>query len=121
MKFKLFFKKDYWKNRVVVWLLALGFVANLANWIILAVFIKISGSTIILHYNVYFGVDVMDRPGWVFILPGVGLTLLLINNFLAMYFYANKERIASYVLLSAAFMAQLALQIAALSVIIINY
>ena len=133
-KFKLFFKSacpqllrdsvaggDYFRNKVNAWLLALSLLANIANWVILAIFIRPTDNNIILHYNVYFGVDMMGSWKSVFVLPSVGLALFLINFFLSKYFYRNKEKVASYILLIALFMAQLSLLIATLSVIIINY
>lgn len=120
-KRKLFFKSEYWRNRIAFWLLVSSLLANVVNWAILPIFVRPTVSTIILHYNVYFGVDAMGDWKWVFILPGIGFFLLIVNNFLAMYFYANKERIASYVLLIGALMVQLCLLIASISVIIINY
>lgn len=120
-RFKLFFSKEYWHSRTVLWLLISSIVGNLVNWIIILIYVRPTVPTIILHYNVYFGVDMMGNWGWVFILPGIGLFLLIINNSLAIYFYGNLERIASYILLIAALMVQLSLLIATLSVIIINY
>ena len=129
-KFKLFFnalnpkklaKKDFFQNKIISWLIVIGIIANLANWIILAIFIRPVDGSIILHYNVYFGVDIMGNWKQVFIMPSIGLILFLINGFLAAYFYKNKERIAGYILLITSFMAQLSLMVASISVIIINY
>ena len=105
-RLKLFFTKSYWESRIVLGLLLSSILANVANWIAIPVFIRPTVPIIILHYNVYFGVDAMGN--W-------------INNFLALYFYDNKERITSYVLLATAMMVQLCLLIATFSVIIINY
>lgn len=120
-KFKLFFKGEYFSNRIVFRLIILSLAANAADWVSLAVFVRPPGYNIILHYNVYFGVDMMGDWRFVFVLPAIGLLLFFINNFLAAHFFANKERIASYVLLLAAFMIQISLLIASVSVIIINY
>lgn len=120
-RFKLFFKRDYFQNHLVLWMLIFSFGANLADWILLAVFTHPVDSGIILHYNVYFGVDMIGDWKLAFIMPAVGLILLVVNILLGAYFYRNKERIASYVLLIAALMAQLSLLIASTSVIIINY
>ena len=129
-KFKLFFnalnpkkmaKKDFFQSRINAWLAALNIFANLVNWIILAVFIRPVDRDIILHYNVYFGVDITGNWKQVFILPFIGLILFAINGFLAAYFYKSQERIAGYVLLITSFMAQLSLIVASISLIIINY
>ena len=120
-QFKLFFKNEYFKNKTNDWLLILSIFANIVNWGILAVFIRPTANKIILHYNVYFGVDATGSWKAVFILPAIGVVLLLVNFFLSLHFYRNKEKVAGYILLVAALMIQFSLLIASLSVIIINY
>jgi len=125
-KIKLFFKKnfaekDYFQNQILVWLLILSLAGNLANWIILLIFIRPVDFPIILHYNVYFGVDSTGDWKQVYFLPAIGFLLLIINWIFAVYFYKSKERIASYILLIALLMAIFSLLIASISVIIINY
>ncbi len=120
-RFKLFFNNDFFKNHIILWLLVFNFLANLANWLVLAIFINKSEGDIILHYNVYFGVDNFGNWKQVFLMPAIGLFLFLVNFQLSFFFYKNKERIASYTLLLASLMAQLSLIIAAVSVILINY
>jgi hypothetical protein len=126
LKFKLFLKRatrnnDFFHNHIALWLLSLNLILNVANWIILIVFINRVDGGIILHYNVYFGVDDIGNWKQAFILPAIGILLFSLNAFLASYFYKNKERIASYVLLIASSMAQINLIIASISVIMINY
>lgn len=116
-----FFTKEYFKSAIVIWLLLLSLAINFSEWIILKIFIKPVDFPIILHYNVYFGVDMVGNYRSVFLLPLIGLALLLVNFFLSAHFYRRKERIASYLLLMAAFMIQLSLLVATLSIIIINY
>ena len=118
---KDFFAQDYFHSAIAVWLMILSLVANLINWLILGIFIKPIDLPIILHYNVYFGVDMMGDYKEAFILPLIGIILLLINLFLSLFLYEKKERIASYLLLMAALMIQLALIVSSISVIIINY
>ena len=116
-----FFGQEYFKNHIIIWLLILGFITNLINWIILRIWVKSVDFSIILHYNVYFGVDLIGDYQQVYVLPTIGLILLCINCILSLYFYQQKERIASYVLLLAMLMIQLSLVVASTSVILINY
>lgn len=116
-----FFTQEYFRNHIIDWLLILSFVSNLANWILLKIFVKPVDHSIILHYNVYFGVDETGNWKNVWILPSIGLFLLIINLSLSLYFYRNEERIAGYLLLMATLMVQLSLVVAAVSVILINY
>lgn len=120
-KIKDFFANEYFKSRIVIWLLILSFVINLADWLILKIWIKPVDFSIILHYNVYFGVDSIGDYRQVYILPAIGFFLGIINFFLAKHFYDQKERIASYILLLTMLMIQLSLTVAETSVILINY
>jgi|GEM_PF-264124 len=129
---KLFFKgtvkkitrsireRAFFQSKIVLMLLILGLLANIANWLILFIFIRPVDTDIILHYNVYFGVDTMGNWKQVFIMPVIGFILFIINAALAAYFYRNKERIASYVLLLTALMAQVSFIIASAGIILIN-
>jgi hypothetical protein len=121
MRLRLFIKDDFYKSNIILWLLVLNLFFNLANWIMLAFFMRSVDGEIILHYNVYFGVDSIGDWKQVFIMPTIGIALFAINWALARYFYGRKERIASYALLLASLLSQLSLIIASISVILINY
>ena len=120
-RLKSFFVQEYFRSPIILWLLALSFLVNIGNLIILKVFIQPVDFPIILHYNVYFGVDVLDSWQKAYLLPIIGFFLLIINTLLGLYFYKQKERIASYILAIANLMIQLSLLVASISVILINY
>jgi len=120
-KIKLFFGQEYFKNRIVLWLLSLGIFLNVIIWLLLKFLLRSGGSSIILHYNVYFGVDSIGASHEVYVLPFIGCIIFFLNLFLSFYFYIKKERVASYVLLLTMLMVQGGLLISAISVIIINY
>lgn len=112
---------DYLRNSIGAWLVSLSLFFNLVNWIVLKIFIKPFDLPIILHYNVYFGVDIMGDWKESFFSPILGLFLFLINFSLALFFYAKKERIASHLLMISAVLIQLGLLVYSMSLIIINY
>jgi len=120
-RFKLFFKGAFFRDKVNLRLIIGTLLVNVINWLILFVFLKPATENIILHYNVYFGVDMTGKRNLAFLMPGIGLIIIIINFFLSKYFYRNDEIVAGYILLIAAFMAQISLIIASFSVIIINY
>lgn len=125
-KVKFFFKKriadcDFFQNKVVRWLLFLNFIANFINWVFLFLFISKIDVGIILHYNVYFGVDSIGDWRNALAMPFIGLFLFILNSILAAYFYKNKERIACHILLLVSFMTQIGFIIASASVVMINY
>jgi hypothetical protein len=111
----------FFKSQIAVWLLILSGLSNAINFAILWIWIEPVDYPIILHYNVYFGVDMIGDYRQAYFLPLTGLVLFVINLFLAIYFYAKKERIASYILLMATLMIQLSLIVGSLSIILINY
>lgn len=116
-----FFKQEYFKSHIIVWLLILGFLTNLIDWVILRIWIKPVDFSIILHYNVYFGVDLIGSYKQTYVLPMIGLILFMVNFLLSVFFYEKKERIASYILLIATLMIQLSLIVASVGIILINY
>jgi len=115
------FSQEFMKNSIIRWLLVGTVFLNAANWALLAIFIRPVNFNIILHYNVYFGVDLIGGWWQTYTLPSMGIVFLLINFFLALQFYRNKERIASYILLLASFMIQIGLIIASVGIVLINY
>jgi len=120
-KIKSFFTQEYFCNSIILWLLALSFLVNLINVVSLAIFVQPVDFHIILHYNVYFGVDFLDSWEKVYFMPFIGIILLIINVLLGLYFFNRKERIASHILMIANLMIQLSLLVASISIILINY
>jgi hypothetical protein len=118
---KSFFVQEYFKSVIVAWLLILSLVANLADWALLKFLIQPMNTPIILHYNVYFGVDLKGDYLQIFSIPLIGLFLFLTNGLLALKVYREGERIASYLLLMAVLMLQISLIVYSLGIILINY
>jgi hypothetical protein len=116
-----FFVADFFGNSIVHWILIGSFFLNIANWVALSIFIRPVDFPIILHYNVYFGVDIIGDWWQAYFLPATGVIMLLINAILAHFFYKRKERIASYLLLLAGFVIQVGIAISSASIILINY
>ena len=73
-----------------------------------------------LHYNIYFGIDLLGDWYQIFILPGLGLLFFLIN-FIAGFVSYHKEKIISYFLAGTASFCQLILLVATALIIFINY
>ncbi len=119
---KLFFGEEYLHSKIAMTLSISAFSINILDCLLLGLFLRLPKETIvILHYNVYFGVDATGNVSQTYFLPLIGLIMLIINLLLASYFYKLKERIATYVFLITALAIQLSLLISVVSVIIINY
>ena len=120
-KIRSFFAQEFFRNSLIHWTAIAAIFLNLANWVFLAIFVHPVNYELILHYNVYFGIDI-THPWWeAYLIPTVGSILLLVNFLLAYHFYDQKERVASYLLLLTSIMAQAGLIIASVAVVIVNY
>ncbi|HEX9664233.1 MAG TPA: hypothetical protein VGA49_00225 [Patescibacteria group bacterium] len=85
------------------------------------IFLKISPTSepITLHYNIYFGIDLIGAWYKVYFLPLFGLIVIVVNFVLA-YFLHKQEKILSYFLVAAASLAQLILLVAGVIVVLLN-
>jgi hypothetical protein len=120
-KIRRFFANEFFHNPIVQWVMIVAIFVNLADWAALAVFIRPVDFPLILHYNVYFGVDIIGSWWQSYFLAFTGSVILIVNAVLSYFFYGRKERIASYVLLLAALFVQAGIAIAAASIILVNY
>lgn len=109
-------------KNILVRMLAIGaLLALISSLGFLLYFIRPGGSSIILHYNVYFGVDLVGVWWQAYALPFLGVIFLLGHLFLAHRFYMKTERIAAYLMLLSAGMLSFGLLIASVSIAFINY
>ncbi|MFA6896680.1 MAG: hypothetical protein WCQ96_00100 [Patescibacteria group bacterium] len=87
----------YWRKREIAQTLFLSAIINLSMWVYLYANRIESDYPVILHYNLFFGVDFLGDYGMVFLLPTVGAIIFLLNALLGQFFY-KIERLASYIL-----------------------
>lgn len=118
---KDFFSQEYFHSSLIQWVFIGSLLLNLANWAAVAFFIRPVDFLIVLHYNVYFGVDLIGSWWQMYFMPLVGLLILLVNADLGYLFYQRKQRIAAHLLMLAAFIAQAGISIAVASLLLMNY
>ncbi|MFA5926430.1 MAG: hypothetical protein WC831_05925 [Parcubacteria group bacterium] len=119
-KFKRFFWHGYWTDPVIFFSLVLAVIANAAIWAALYFTVEATDRPIILHYNIYFGVDSIGDWRNVYVMPALALVIFFINLFLSRFFY-YKERLASHLFAAMAFLVQLLMAIGVASIILINF
>lgn len=113
--------RQFFKNPLLALLFGVSMIISLINFLGLFFFVRKLNTSIILHYNVYLGVDSIGDGNQAFLMPVVGLSFALVNLFLAYYFFTKKERMISHVLSLTTFISQLGLTVASASIIIVNY
>ena len=121
IKLRDFFSQEFFKSALMHWVLIGALILNGINWGLIAFFIRPVDFPIILHYNVYFGVDVIGAWWQLYFLPAIGLIILIINTVLGYLFYQKQERIIAHLLMLATFIAQISMTVAVASLLIINY
>ena len=89
--------EPYLHNKIISRVLIASLVVNIVTWIYLLASRTSDAYPIILHYNLFFGVDMVGEYDKVFIMPGIALAFLILNALLGNFFY-KIERIASYLL-----------------------
>ena len=94
IKIKNFFSQEFFQSGIVHWVFIGALILNVVNWGLIAYFIRPVDFPIILHYNVYFGVDVIGDWWQVYYLPLIGLLIWREYNFWAIFLSA-KERIVA--------------------------
>ena len=116
-----FFAQEYFHSSLLQWVFIASLALNLGNWLFIAFFIRPVDFLIILHYNVYFGVDLIGSWWQMYLMPLIGLLIALVNAFLGYLFYQRKERIVAHLLMLATFIVQVGISIAVAGLLLINY
>lgn len=113
--------QTFYGNTIVRFSLLITAVLQSIGFGILLFFVRSQQSIVIVHYNVYFGIDLIGDWGQIFIVPFIALIFTIVNTLLAQWFYGQKERIASYVLLLASLLVSMSSILACASIALINY
>ncbi|MEA2088888.1 MAG: hypothetical protein U9O55_03560 [Patescibacteria group bacterium] len=112
------FFKFFFKDKIIFANLIISIIINSIIWINL-LRIKKVGEMIPLHYNVYFGIDYIGDWHKIFIVPLIGIIILIINFLLALLIY-YKDKFISYILVFTVLFVQIILFLASLSIVWIN-
>ncbi len=111
----------YWHNAIVHWLVIATLFVNVVVFVLLFIYVHPSDVAIRLQYNVFFGTS-FDGLWWqAYVLAGVGLVFFMIDLVVGYTLYSAKERVAAYITLLGALFVNIALLIAATSIVFNNY
>ncbi|MFH1412627.1 MAG: hypothetical protein ABIG10_01185 [bacterium] len=110
--FSLFYIKVY-----VIFLLASNLIIWLLTWLIAS---NIKQETIILHYNIIFGIDYIGSPVNIYWIPAIGSIWLLINLIIS-FVVMRRDKLLVHLLLSNALVGHVFLGLAIYSIYLINF
>ncbi|MFA5021467.1 MAG: hypothetical protein WC508_00085 [Patescibacteria group bacterium] len=111
---------SYWRDKKIKINLIFSLLINLSLWVGLLWQERAFSDSIPLHYNIYYGIDLLGPWYQILLLPGLGLIFLVLNFGLASIFY-RKEKIVSYFLVFSCSFVQLIFILASMLIVLINY
>lgn len=112
-------KNVYFQDKINILMFVFSLLLNLGIWLSLYLKIRPVEYLIPLHFNIYFGIDFIDKWTKVFTIPILGLIFIFINFFLSYILY-SQEKILSHLLNTAAVFIQCLLILAGIGVIILQ-
>ena len=112
-------KKSFVSDRTIFTGLVLSTLSNIIHWVVLLFKIKPSGQNILLHYNVIYGSDFVEKSSYAYLIPITALLILIVNFFIASRFY-KREKTAAYFLVFGTMAVQLVFFAASLVLIVAN-
>ena len=115
-----FFWHGYWTDPIIFFSIILAILANIGLWAALYFTVVPTDQPIILHYNIFFGVDAIGNWKSLFFMPALAAALLAMNLVLSRFFYF-KERLVSYLFAAGALILQLLMAVGVISAILINF
>jgi len=116
-KFNVFFRE-----RIVYWSIILSLSLNFYLWYLIYNFVDFFKEFHVLHYNIYFGIDLIGSPQKLLNIPLWGILILIFNLLIAYIIYIIKKSfIIPYFLLIASFFIHLELILYLLGVISMEY
>jgi hypothetical protein len=116
---KIIVARPYWKDKQIMGVLFLSILLNIFIWIFLLQNQRENSYPIILHYNLFFGVDYLGDYKNIYLIPLSGLIIIVVNSILGHLLYL-KEKLASYFLVFIIFIIQVFLLIDSYLIIKIN-
>ncbi|MBT4849493.1 hypothetical protein HON36_01435 [Candidatus Parcubacteria bacterium] len=91
--------KVFYRDKLVFWLLNFSILAILATWGLIGWKQINPDDLAVLHYNIYYGIDILGNSRWLYLIP-LFVLILSILDFLAAIFLWTKNRLLSYFLLT---------------------
>lgn len=112
---------SFFRNTIVRVLFGVNIFLCSVSFGLFGYFIRPTENILVLHYSIYFGVDIQGIWWQLYILPVAGMLFFLGHLFFARHFYQKYERIAAYLMLFSSGLLNIGIIIASASIAFINY
>lgn len=120
--FREFLRRVFLRDHIVLWPLLAAVILQILNWgfLIWRGLPLQNQETIPLHYNIYFGVDLLGPWYGIFLPAGFGFLALVINTVLVILIY-EKQRLLAYFFAASTALLELILLAASFFTILLNF
>ncbi len=112
-------KRSFISDRMNSYGFGIALLINIIHWLILYFKIKPNKEDVLLHYNVVYGADFIDKSIYLYWIPALASILLVLNFIVATFFY-RKEKLASYFISIASVPVQVVFFVGTLVLILVN-
>jgi hypothetical protein len=112
-------KRSFISDRMNSYGFGIALLINIIHWLILYYKIKPGQDDVLLHYNVVYGADFINNSIYLYWIPLLALTLLLLNLVAAIFFH-RKEKLAAYFISLTSIPVQIVFFVATLVLILVN-
>ncbi|MFA6474746.1 MAG: hypothetical protein WCV88_00930 [Patescibacteria group bacterium] len=106
-------------QRLVLFGYPVAVLVNTAAWLLIFLAVDRMNPIIVLHYNIYFGPDIFGAWTDLFVLPGLGLGLIVLDFILTTWLW-RKDRFLAYVATVGAVAAQATILVSVYLMVLIN-
>ena len=118
-KITALFSKNLFKDRIFSIFFFVSIFLNILLWIFILWQIKPGADPVYLHYNIYFGIDLIGSYFRLYFMPLSGLIIFLLNAVISAIIY-KQEKIISYFLIIISACTQVFLWVATVLIVLIN-
>jgi len=112
----------FWRDRLIRYTVLAALLLQASLWFLISYKIMPLANELdffSLHYNIYFGIDLIGSWYRIFYIPVAGLLFLTINLVLIFFLY-KKERFLSYLIAACSTLISLGLAVALLLITLLN-
>lgn len=113
--------RKFFQERVQRWLIGATAVFWLLSFVSIWYGIGRRDAAIVLHYNVYFGIDILGSWWQAYYIPCVGLGMWVAHIILSLRFFLVKEYHLSRVSLYSLFFLETMILVASVAIALVNY
>lgn len=89
----------FFKSKLNIWFWIITLFFNLLIWIYIYFKIKPQVEPIFLHYNIYFGIDLIGKWYRIYLFPLSGLLILIINIIFSSFVFKKEKVISNFICL----------------------